>query len=52
MQILRYAWAAPNTIAAISLGLILFARFRIVEGAIEMHGPAVRWALIRMPVPR
>ncbi|MCO8122785.1 hypothetical protein NHH03_13640 [Stieleria sp. TO1_6] len=50
MQTLRYLWAAPNTALAVGIGLLLFARFRIVEGVVEMHGPMVAWVLRRLPV--
>lgn len=50
MRILSYFWAGPNTVFAIGMGLLLFARFRIVDGVVEIHGPAVAWALKRLPV--
>jgi hypothetical protein len=50
MRILHYLWAGPNTALAVGIGLLLFARFRIVEGVIEIHGPAVAWVLKRLPV--
>lgn len=50
MRILSYLWAGPNTMLAIGIGLLLIARFRIIDGVIEMHGPAVAWALKRLPV--
>lgn len=50
MRILSYLWAGPNTALAIGIGLLLFARFRIVEGVIEIHGPGVAWVLKRLPV--
>ena len=47
----RYFWAAPAT----ALGFVLAAlaapfgvRVTIVDGAIEAHGPALRWALQRL----
>ena len=50
MRILSYFWAGPNTALAIGIGLLLFARFRIVDGVVEMHGPQVAWILRRLPV--
>lgn len=50
MQWIRYVWAAPNTILAISVGLLLMGRFRLVDGVIEIHGPCVKWALQHLPV--
>lgn len=45
---MRYIWAAPST----ALGLVLVALAApcgvsglIVDGVIEAHGPALRWAL-------
>ncbi|WP_315854038.1 hypothetical protein [Roseiconus nitratireducens] len=45
-----YLWAAPNTCFAVGIGLLLLARFRVVQGVIEMHGPGVAWVLRRLPV--
>ncbi|MCA9135754.1 MAG: hypothetical protein KDB00_03320 [Planctomycetales bacterium] len=50
MRILGYIWAGPNTILAVLVGLLLLSRFRLVDGVIEIHGPAVAWALKRTPV--
>lgn len=47
MRALRYVWAGPATV----LGLVLSAAalwrggLRIVDGAIETHGPLLRWGL-------
>ena len=44
---MRYAWAAPTT----ALGLVVVlaglrrAQVRVVDGAIEAHGPALAWGL-------
>lgn len=51
MRIFGYLWAAPNTVFAVGVGLLLGARFRVVRGVIEIHGPRVAWLLDRMPVP-
>lgn len=51
MRILGYLWAGPNTVLAVGIGLLLSARFRVVDGVIEMHGPRVAWLLKRFPVP-
>lgn len=50
MRVLGYFWAGPNTVVAIGIGLLLGARFRVVSGVIEIHGPAVAWLLKRLPV--
>jgi hypothetical protein len=51
---LRYAWAAPNTL----LGLLAIAltspgaRVALVEGVLESHGPLLGWALAHLvPIP-
>lgn len=50
IRILGYLWAGPNTAFAIGIGLLLMGRFRVVQGVLEIHGPAICWALNRMPV--
>lgn len=50
-RFLGYLWAGPNTVVAIGIGLLLAARFQVVDGAVEIYGPAVRRVLLRMPVP-
>lgn len=47
----KYAWASPNTLAAIAIGMLLRGRFAWVDGVIEIHGTGVAGALRRMPVP-
>lgn len=44
-------WASPNTLVAITVGLILGGRFRVVQGVIEIHGPRIAGALGRLPNP-
>jgi hypothetical protein len=48
----RYVWAAPATllgIAAMTLsGTLVPGRVSIVDGVIEAHGAALRWALRRL----
>jgi hypothetical protein len=46
-----HLWPAPYTMAGIAIGLLLQARFRRVDGIIEVHGPPVATALARLPVP-
>ncbi|MEO1617704.1 MAG: hypothetical protein AAFV88_17770 [Planctomycetota bacterium] len=46
-----YLWAAPVTMAAIGIGLVLGARFRLIEGVVEMCGPRVATVLRRLPNP-
>ena len=50
-RVLGYLWAAPVTAAAIGIGLLLLARFRVVDGVVEMHGPRVAGVLKRLPMP-
>lgn len=47
----RYAWAGPNTLAAIAIGILLRGRFERVDGVVEISGPVVSRVLQRMPVP-
>ena len=54
MQILGYLWAAPNT----ALGALLVpcalagGGLRVVDGVLEIHGPAIAWILRRcVPIP-
>lgn len=48
--VMRYAWAAPNTV----LGLLVVAvgswraRVRIVDGVVEAHGPVLAWMLTHL----
>ncbi|MEL6108543.1 MAG: hypothetical protein AAFU85_21265, partial [Planctomycetota bacterium] len=46
-----YLWAAPNTLVAIGIGLLLGATFRRVDGVLEIHGRRIAWLLQRFPVP-
>ena len=53
MKALTYAWAFPNTL----LGVLLLpatlapgSAFRIVDGVLEVHGPAIDW-ILRHVVP-
>lgn len=46
-----YVWASPNTLFAIGIALVLGAKFRAVEGVLEVHGKRVAWVLRRLPVP-
>lgn len=51
MRLFGYLWTAPNTVLAMGIGLLLMARFRVVDGVVEMHGPGVAWILERLPTP-
>lgn len=46
-----YAWASPNTIFGLAVGLLLRGRFQRVSGVIEIDGPAVERALKSLWVP-
>lgn len=53
MRILRYLWAFPNT--ALGVLLVPCAWFgagglRVVDGVIEIHGPAIAWILRWVPI--
>jgi hypothetical protein len=43
----RYVWALPPTLLGIVLASLALAggRVRVVAGAVEVHGPWLRWAL-------
>lgn len=49
-RLLGYLWAAPVTATAVAIGLLLLARFRVVDGVVEMHGPLIAGVLKRLPV--
>jgi hypothetical protein len=46
-----YLWPLPYTIFGIAVGLLLGARFRRVEGVIEIHGPLLATVLSHLPIP-
>lgn len=48
---LRYGWAAPNTLIGIIIGLLLFGRFRVLDGVIEIHSPGISRLLRSLWVP-
>lgn len=48
---LGYLWASPNTIFALTIGLLLLGRFRVVDGVIEIHGRGIAAALASLPRP-
>lgn len=51
---LRYAWAAPNSLAGLVLAATagLDGEITVVEGVVEAHGRALRWLLSRLvPLP-
>jgi hypothetical protein len=50
-RLIAYAWASPNTLLGIAIGLLLAGRFRRVDGVIEIHGTAVAAVLSRLYVP-
>jgi hypothetical protein len=42
----RHLWAAPNTLLGIVFStLAIGGRIRLVDGALEAHGPALKWCL-------
>jgi hypothetical protein len=47
MVVLRYAWAAPASILGLAIASLAGYRARstIVDGVVEIHGPAIAWAL-------
>lgn len=48
MRIMRYLWASPNTVLGALLLPCLLARgsgWCVVDGVLEIHGPAVAWIL-------
>jgi len=51
-SIVRYLWAAPTT----ALGLLIVlagvwrARARVIDGVLEVHGPALAWVLTHLTV--
>ncbi|TWT92062.1 hypothetical protein [Stieleria varia] len=51
MRLLVYLWSLPNTLLAITIGLLLMGRFQLVDGVVEIHGRRVAAVLRRLPVP-
>ena len=51
MRLLGYLWASPNTLFGIAAGLMLWGRFRLVEGVVEIHGGGVAHVLANLPNP-
>ncbi|SRR6056297_1636976 len=51
IRIVGYFWAAPNTLTAVAIGLLLGGRFEWVNGVIEISGPRIAWSLSQMPMP-
>jgi hypothetical protein len=49
MMVLRVLWALPATVLGLGFAALALAggRIRVIDGVIEAHGPAVRWALAR-----
>jgi hypothetical protein len=50
-RLIAYAWASPNTLLGIAIGLLLAGRFRWVDGVIEIYGRNVAAVLARLFVP-
>jgi hypothetical protein len=44
---MRYVWAAPVSVLGLVLGVLAcrHGRLAVVDGAIEAHGPLLRWGL-------
>ncbi len=51
VRVIAYAWASPNTIFGITIGLLLGGRFQVVEGVIEIHGRRIAAVLARLLIP-
>lgn len=49
--LLKYAWASPNTALGVVFGLVLWGKFSLVDGVIEIHGPSIQRVLRKMYVP-
>ena len=49
-RLLSYLWAAPATVPGLICSSLALAggEIRIVDGVVEAHGPALRWALRRL----
>jgi hypothetical protein len=47
VNVIGYAWAGPNTLLGLMLGLMALGggRAALVRGVLEVHGPALRWML-------
>ena len=46
--VLKYLWASPNTLLV--LPFLPFSKWQVVDGVIELHGPAVRFVLNHFPL--
>lgn len=55
MRLLIYVWAGPASLLGLALALLAppgGGRWRVVRGAVEAEGPALRWLLRRAtPLP-
>ncbi len=51
IRLLAYLWALPYTLFGIACGLLLFGRFKVVDGVCEIHSPVIAGVLKRLPVP-
>ena len=54
MTLLRYAWALPASLVGFVFGAICIAcgaRWRVIDGALEIDGGAVAVAVMRLPPP-
>jgi hypothetical protein len=49
-RVMRYVWASPSTVLGFVIALLALRRGRIsvVDGVVEVHGPAVGWALLTL----
>ena len=50
-NVARYTWPAPYTLIGIAIGLLLFGRFRRVDGVVEIHSPRIAAVLNHLYVP-
>jgi hypothetical protein len=53
LRLLAYIWSFPTTcVGLLFLPLTIGGRARLVQGVLELHGPAIAWILQRLvPLP-
>jgi hypothetical protein len=46
-RLVRYAWAAPNTVIGLAVAALALrgGRVEVVDGCLEAHGPLLKWSL-------
>lgn len=50
-RFVAYLWPVAYTLTGVALGLLLGARFQVVDGVIEIHGPRIAAVLNRLYLP-